>query len=56
MTQQVERLEDSAGSCSSDQRRGLRLTPSGERLLVRARRLLAHLKRALPIDLRCTLS
>ena len=42
VSQQVKRLEDTFGRQLFERdRRGLRLTPSGERLLVRARRLLA---------------
>jgi DNA-binding transcriptional LysR family regulator len=42
VSQQVKRLEDTLGRRLFERdRRGLRLTPSGERLLVRARRLLA---------------
>ena len=42
VSQQVKRLEDAFGRRLFERdRRGLRLTPSGERLLVRARRLLA---------------
>ena len=42
VSQQVKRLEDTLGRQLFERdRRGLRLTPSGERLLVRARRLLA---------------
>jgi DNA-binding transcriptional LysR family regulator len=42
VSQQVKRLEETLGRQLFERdRRGLRLTPSGERLLVRARRLLA---------------
>ena len=42
VSQQVKRLEETFGRQLFERdRRGLRLTPSGERLLVRARRLLA---------------
>src|SRR5262249_60833729 len=42
VSQQVKRLEETLGrQLFERERRGLRLTPRGERLLVRARRLLA---------------